>query len=407
MPFDRFTIEQLAGDILPNRSLEQQIASGFHRCNITTSEGGAIDEEYRVLYTRDRTETTSQVWLGLTAGCAVCHDHKFDPISQREFYELAAFFNNTTQSGMDGNIKDTPPVQFVPRPDDRARYDQLVAPKFRRERDELDARRQAGQARLRSSGWPEAQFDRRGCPADSERRAQASIGVERGDGRHGEYDARWPTHGPADRDRPGVAWEAGHVAAQSFRESAGGRPLEVASAGDFEKDQPFSTAAAWVKLTQDAQSGAIVARMNDQLDHRGWDLGVENGLVNAHFINTWPDDAILKVVTTTPRRCKVGEWNHLLMLATTGRARPGQFEDLFQRTREAAGEGGSRQQTERDDPHRSAVENRAAAQCVAVERCSAARLAGLWPGRLGDAEVVTIGQGHSRRLPGDQTGRRA
>ncbi len=123
MPFDQFTIEQLAGDLLPNRTLDQQIASGFNRCNITTSEGGAIDEEYRVLYDRDRTETTSQVWLGLTAGCAVCHDHKFDQLSQREFYELAAFFNNTTQPAMDGNIKDTPPVATVPKPEDRARFD--------------------------------------------------------------------------------------------------------------------------------------------------------------------------------------------------------------------------------------------------------------------------------------------
>ena len=94
----------------PARTLDQQIASGFNRCNITTNEGGTIAEEYLVLYTRDRTETVSQVWLGLTAGCAVCHDHKFDPLTQREFYEMAAFFNNTTQGAKDGNIKDTPPI---------------------------------------------------------------------------------------------------------------------------------------------------------------------------------------------------------------------------------------------------------------------------------------------------------
>src|SRR5262249_34212796 len=104
MRFDRFTLEQLAGDLLPNPTPAQAHASGFNRCNITTNEGGAINEEYLVLYTRDRTETTSAVWMGLTANCAVCHDHKFDPITQREFYSLAAFFNHTTQAAMDGNV---------------------------------------------------------------------------------------------------------------------------------------------------------------------------------------------------------------------------------------------------------------------------------------------------------------
>lgn len=126
MPFNQFTLEQLAGDLLPEATLDQQIATGFNRCNITTSEGGAISEEYLVLYARDRTETTAQVFLGLTAGCAVCHDHKFDPISTKEFYSLSAFFNNTTQGAMDGNAKDTPPIIPVPKPEDREAWGKVV-----------------------------------------------------------------------------------------------------------------------------------------------------------------------------------------------------------------------------------------------------------------------------------------
>ena len=124
-PFDAFTVEQIAGDLLPNPTLDQLIATGFHRNNITTNEGGAIAEEYEAVYAKDRADTTASVFLGLTAGCATCHNHKFDPIAQREFYALTAFFRNTTQLAMDGNISDPPPVLVVPRDEDRDRWHEL------------------------------------------------------------------------------------------------------------------------------------------------------------------------------------------------------------------------------------------------------------------------------------------
>ena len=126
LPFDRFTVEQLAGDLLPNGTLDQQVATGFQRCNVTTNEGGSIPDEVAAMYAKDRADTTGTVFLGLTVGCATCHDHKFDPILQKEFYSLTAFFRNTTQHPLDGNIPDTPPALVVPRPEDQKRWDELT-----------------------------------------------------------------------------------------------------------------------------------------------------------------------------------------------------------------------------------------------------------------------------------------
>ena len=114
LPFDRFAVEQLAGDLLPNPTLDQLIATGFVRSNTTTNENGVIEEEVRVQYVKDRADTAGTVFLGLTVGCATCHDHKFDPISQKDHYALEAFFNNTTERVMDLNRPDPQPIAIVP-----------------------------------------------------------------------------------------------------------------------------------------------------------------------------------------------------------------------------------------------------------------------------------------------------
>ena len=121
-PYDRFSKEQLAGDMMPNPTLDQRIATGFIRSGVTTNEAGIIEDEYAEIYAKDRAETVGAVYLGMTVGCATCHDHKFDPISQKDFYGLGAFFRNTTQRVMDGNISDPPPFVVVPKDDDRERY---------------------------------------------------------------------------------------------------------------------------------------------------------------------------------------------------------------------------------------------------------------------------------------------
>jgi mono/diheme cytochrome c family protein len=300
MPFDQFTVEQLAGDLLPNRTPAQQVASGFNRCNITTNEGGAIAEEYLVLYNRDRTETTATVWLGLTAGCAVCHNHKFDPLTQKQFYEMAAFFNNTTQSAMDGNIKDTPPIIPVASGADRERsaaiekelpgLKQLVEERKQQARGDFDKWLASADAAALAKSLPTEGLYLHAPLAEGQGEA-TKIAVE---GK--ERDVALAKN---------ISWQPGPSGGYGIQVQ--GQAAEIADAADFEKDQAFC-ATAWIKLPPAETAGAICSRMDKDNKYRGWDFWVQRRQVGTHIINAWPENA-LKVVGKN--QIPANEWTHV------------------------------------------------------------------------------------------------
>jgi hypothetical protein len=298
--FDQFTIDQLAGDLIPGHDLDEEVASGFNRCHITTNEGGAIDDEYYVLYARDRTEATGQTWLGMTVGCAVCHDHKFDPLSQKEFYSLSAFFNNTTQKAMDGNVQNTPPVVVVPMEQDRAKWESL-SPRIDAAKAKVDERRLSAtndfQAWL-SNATP-AIFTSR-LPKD-----EPVLHALLGDNKTQSVNVTIRGEARTITLATNAHWGGGFLAAKAYTSDAKTTPV-IDDAGDFDKGQSFSY-GAWVYLTK-GRDGSIFARMDDQHDYRGWDLWLEGGKPGTHIINKWPEDA-LKVVGNKAIENK--RWTHV------------------------------------------------------------------------------------------------
>ena len=202
-----------------------------------------IDEEYLVLYTRDRTETTAAVWLGITANCATCHDHKFDPFTQREFYELSSFFNNTTVPAKDGNRRDPPPVAVVPVLQDRDRWFELgsLVPKAK---NALDGRRKVARPDYETwltSATPET--FRTEIP-DKDLLFHASLTEGKGDTFKYEANGESRTF----ENETNLIWGSGYIAEKSFKATKD-IAVELGDVGNFEKDQAFSY-GAWIKPSE-------------------------------------------------------------------------------------------------------------------------------------------------------------
>ena len=280
IPFDQFTIEQLAGDLLPNATREQRIATGFNRNHPINFEGGAIPEEYHAAYIFDRIDTTATTWMALTLRCTQCHDHKYEPFTQREFYKLFAFFHNVPEKGLDGQRGNAAPFLKVPSSEQEKEQAEL-----QRKIADLDT---ASKARASETAQERAEWEKSVLAGSGDRAAEGLV-------------ARFPLDetvvGTAVRSEGGKRVSARLVGTPGFAEGkvAGALRLDgnssaQAELGDFERDQPFSY-GAWVKPTG-REAMAVISRMDDAAANRGWDLYLQDGKVYVHLISEWEGNAI-------------------------------------------------------------------------------------------------------------------
>jgi hypothetical protein len=305
MPFDQFTIEQLAGDLLPQATRDQKLASAFNRNNPTTSEGGADPDEYAAKYAIDRVTTTTNVWFGLTMQCAECHDHKFDPLTNEDFYRMFAFFNQVPEIPLYEG-PDAPPSMPYPTPEQSSALaevsGQVVTAKSKFE---------AAVDRLMNeqSRWEDAQ-----------RHADTSTFGEPEEGRLAQYspderqlDKSHDSTNPNDSGQV-VATAAGDSPPQKSAGPVGGAwkfdgkgLLKCESSFSIETRKGLSY-GGWVRPTQ--QGGVVLSKIDPSQASRGFDLFMQEGQAIVHVIDTWPT-ATLKVKSAS--KYVADQWVHVLV----------------------------------------------------------------------------------------------
>ena len=298
LPFDRFVQWQLAGDLLPDATQEQRLATTFNRLHLQNEEGGIVEEEYRVAYNVDRVNTFGTAFLGMTFECARCHDHKFDPISQKEFYQLFAFFQNIDESGQSVYFGDIMPVPtlLLSTPEQDARLK------------DLNARIRAGEARLREV----AQAAR---PAFDAWRAESAGKPPEVSGAVARFsfDAMvsnaYPSAVGGHRAQP---FESPQAVDGRFGKAlmlSGENGVSMPGIGHFSRVDPFSL-ALWIRPAMHVPRQTVIHHSSAWMDagSRGYEILMEDGRVAVGLHHMWPGNA-LKV--RTRQAAPVGAWTHV------------------------------------------------------------------------------------------------
>jgi mono/diheme cytochrome c family protein len=318
MPFDQFTIDQLAGDLLPAATLEQRTATGFNRNHMINFEGGAIPQEYHVEYVVDRVSTTATAWLGLTMGCARCHDHKYDPITQKDFYRFFAFFNTVAERGLDGQTGNAAPLLELPTPEEQRELDDLnrqIAQTLATlpEKDIVALENQWRQTRLASS----AGFQPSSSPPGRQDGGATSMPAPPQEDLAAHYEfegnlADSSGHGlDGKMTRGQVVYEDGAI--RKGAEFSGETQVDFGNAGDFDRSEAFAL-AFWAN-PYGAKGMELLQKRDASPNWRGYEISLDDPIFTAVFTHEarvvirlasrWPDDAIevqskQRVLSTKP-----------------------------------------------------------------------------------------------------------